>query len=1058
MKKLILFLSLGIFLVSFVSSVCCEKSNNGAWCFDGENSECNSNFRSSPNDCEDTGFCIRGCCFDNTEGFCSIGSIEKECSDNGGIWDDNALCEISKCDEGCCILGEEQVFVTEKRCEFLGLLKGVKSYTDFSISEPLCREFSQSLGACVISETCSLETEEKCTLKEGVFYQGRLCSHPDLDTGCERQASVGCIYGKDEIYWFDSCENRENIYSANRGASWNNGNILSKENSCNPDSGNIDSENCGNCNKFFGSLCSSTGITEKSIQDGNYVCKNLGCDTDGDGIIDKQNGESWCEYDSYIGESKDFPGSTHWKRTCIDGKIETENCGDKRNLICAEKDADGFSIAQCRFNLGIACYGKTEEECLEIPDCRIQGVNVDDYFKFKACVPEYPFGFDLESGDNLENGKDICSIGTITCIVAYKKNKYFKDECVGNCDCRKIEFAEQMNDFCTSLGDCGGYVNIEEEYTKNFHIGGSKYKGGTKILDKIAEYISYLKKEIPDENIPKYLVSEEDVSYEGGNLIGEITEPNIERVGFWDSLKNSPQRYFNEVGYILGANVASMDIWTGGEGLAYLLGVGNIEEKNIKFTCMPWQPPLGGENCEKCQEDLTKPCSKYKCESLGQGCKLINDEYENPLCIDMYSDDTAPPIISHDEVFNGGYKFLNEQDNGVQIESDETCIPEFTLLNFSLETNEYAQCHADFKKTVPANYSEMAFLPITENQFTKEHNFEIRIPAIDYPCLDPDNLAIYVVCNDAAENFNINEYQIKFCIKQGQDLTPAKIVRTEPDDETYLAFGTNKNIMNIFLNEPADCRYSRDVFADYEDMKEMACSGEDKDCSLEYPCLSIVENLSLENVFYIKCKDLAGNLNTQNFIYTLYVTENKLKIDSISPSSGTLIEGKEEINLIVKTSGGVEGGVSSCSYKFTEYGWSDLFTETDSTEHKYTFTNLPEGEFTAIVECKDSAKNIAINETKFTIDLDKEEPEVVRVFNENGKLKVITDEKASCYYDFNNCNFNLDEKDYEFSMTTGFSTEHTTEWKSGATYYIKCKDLYDNVNAGCAVIAKSGDF
>ena len=43
-------------------------------------------------------------------------------------------------------------------------------------------------------------------------------------------------------------------------------------------------------------------------------------------------------------------------------------------------------------------------------------------------------------------------------------------ECVSGCDCDSESFTQQMNDFCVSLGDCGGYVNIAGQTGKGYTV------------------------------------------------------------------------------------------------------------------------------------------------------------------------------------------------------------------------------------------------------------------------------------------------------------------------------------------------------------------------------------------------------------------------------------------------------------------------------------------------------------------------------------------------------------------------------------------------------------
>ena len=308
---------------SAVSWTCCLRLKNGALCQDlapAYASDCA--VTPIPTKCSQVGECKPGCCFDSAEGLCTTNSPREKCEYDGGDWKDNVACLTTECQKGCCVLGENVNFVTEKRCERLSSLMGFgKDFRDYSTEiDCLALKEIQEFGACVVNGRCSLKTELECSRSNGIFYKDKLCSNSETNSNCTKQKSIGCYEEKDEIYWFDSCGNRENIYSSDKNASWNNGMLLEKNESCNPNSANNNSENCGNCNYFLGSKCSETKLTEKNVKDGNFVCKNRDCAaSEATGNKFRKNGESWCAYDSFIGDGKDPAGSRHWKRMCIDG-------------------------------------------------------------------------------------------------------------------------------------------------------------------------------------------------------------------------------------------------------------------------------------------------------------------------------------------------------------------------------------------------------------------------------------------------------------------------------------------------------------------------------------------------------------------------------------------------------------------------------------------------------------------------------------------------------------------------------------------------------------------
>src|SRR3989338_5122578 len=102
---------------------------------------------------------------------------------------------------------------------------------------------------------------------------------------------------------------------------------LQKNESCNSNSANIESKNCGNCNKDKGSYCQLADKTASKPDYGNYYCGDLNCVYKGKNYI---NGETWFDYDSYVGDGKDVVGSRSFKKICDKGIVKTEACEDFR--------------------------------------------------------------------------------------------------------------------------------------------------------------------------------------------------------------------------------------------------------------------------------------------------------------------------------------------------------------------------------------------------------------------------------------------------------------------------------------------------------------------------------------------------------------------------------------------------------------------------------------------------------------------------------------------------------------------------------------------------------
>jgi len=395
-KSMIVALALFLFSISFAfaadivlssPSMCCERSVAGVWCISEPADKCDSNFRMAPASCEATSYCRLGTCYDSSEGICYENTPQRVCDDNGGTWDVRPLGEVPQCQLGCCIIADQAAYVPLVRCKKLATYFGVNvDYRDDIEGEMACIVLanSQDTGACVYEKdyerVCDYTTRGDCGAAESVesitaedmisserrFYKDYLCSAEELNTVCARQASTGCYQGK--VYWYDSCGNRENVYSSDRERSWNNGKHLAPEEVCSPNDGT--DPNCGNCEYMLGSRCEAKyGI----LQGQQAFCQRTDC-TDRWGLA-RLNGESWCVNDGRAdGKGLDKVGSRFYREVCIDGEIRVEPCEDYRNQVCYESSVatskGEYAVAACRVNRWQACIGITDKNQCENGDKR----------------------------------------------------------------------------------------------------------------------------------------------------------------------------------------------------------------------------------------------------------------------------------------------------------------------------------------------------------------------------------------------------------------------------------------------------------------------------------------------------------------------------------------------------------------------------------------------------------------------------------------------------------------------------------------------------------------
>ncbi len=1152
------------------SFYCCPETEDGAICQDilsSSNESCDNLIQTS---CSNTAQCKLGCCYEIEEGLCSTRASKQKCESDGGEWYNDETCSIQQCVKGCCVLGNEAKFITEQSCVKLSAEKSFDlDFRDIENElECLGTITSQERGACVYeSGACKITTKENCLSEGRNFYKDYLCSHPDLNNSCERQASINCenTLGYPEIYWYDSCGNRENIYSSNKDESWNEGKILAKQNSCNPSSSNINSNSCGNCDGYQSICDTSENSGGAKVLDGDFICKDLTC-VDENGK-ERKNGESWCVYDGYIGEGKDTVGSRHWLRKCVDGEIVSEGCADYRGEICVQSEIEGnegedFSMAYCVINDATSCLNYNSKPnkislCNENENCILKSVDVSDHFKFDVCVGKYPLGSDLSSTSATTSS--ICSIASNKCEVYYKKDWTGNWDCIANCGCKSGSFASQMNDLCISLGDCGSYVNYEGKGTNNGittgtsgvswteyvgyskivkgqyaspksleelsssgvglatpynpEEGGSGLENSIDLLGKISgglglvlQGVGYLYPGLLANSLGSAATSTAVVATPLGAFAGAAIAAGIgmaagSLVANMFNIKGDGAAIITLAGGVIGAAAFLMQqgiisTLAGGYtiGIAVviilyiiILGVGDTKTEVVYFDCLPWQAPTGGDDCYKCNEDLLKPCTKYKCDSLGQSCQLINEDLvENPICESIVYETNAPKINTGNNVTED-YQFQNEGNMYIEIRKiNGDCVQEFTPIIFELETDEYAQCKYSFERSI--NYEDMiGGYPLEQTLFTKEHNFFFEMPSID--SLRIYNVEgdlkkkfgetdIYIRCIDSHGNFNLEEYTVNFCINSGPDETPVSHIYTStiPNNNAKAKYGATEVNFTMWINEPAECKYNLESDVDYDNMSySLDCKTDLTEQELKgWRCNAELELEGYENEFYIKCKDqpwLKGteneskrNANSEDYIYTLYLSEEDLAIENIRfefegnaiESGGELVNGFEPIpiNMIVRTDGGSDFGVAECSWGISENSLT-LFYETGTNIHTQLLTSRFSGNYKYYIECVDPAGNVANDEGNFTLSIDTLPPEVVRIYKNGNDIKLITNEKAECYYDLKKCHFNFDNAT---SITTAFSTEHTIRNVELQNYYVRCKDVFQNSNPDCAIIVKPNHY
>ena len=337
--------------------------------------------------------------------------------------------------------------------------------------------------------------------------------------------------------------------------------------------------------------------------------------------------------------------------------------------------------------------------------------------------------------------------------------------------------------------------------------------------------------------------------------------------------------------------------------LIFLLTYKKENTKPIEFQCLPWQAPVGGADCEKC--NTMAECSEYTCKSLGQACDLVNVGLKNQKCIWKNPMDTNSPTIEMSSVTKGN-KFVPDTTirppaTGVEIlVTNGKCIKAFTPLEFVFKTNEPAQCKVDYNLTSYSPdaktgiYDNMGYYVGGDSSFEYNHTETLSLPGPDamnraanlsgVEIKNDGTYTLYIRCEDANGNFNVNPFSVRFCVDKGPDTTPPEIVNVSIPSGSPIQFNRSDIDIEVYVNEPADCRWSHEDRGNYDLMEyNMSCDNNMWDMNNQetYTCRTKLTGINSreDNTFYFRCLDKPGypkgerNPDSQNYKYDLIGTQ-----------------------------------------------------------------------------------------------------------------------------------------------------------------------------------------
>ena len=1137
MKKLIFFLIAGIFLVSFASAQgCCVKLKlNGGWCQPASSAqECaiNSFFDSVSPTCDAyPEYCGLITCYDSSRGECSPSTPKKLCEENGGevVADGDQRCVL-----GCCeSLGRNMRMMTQNQCLAASEGQSVNVLFNTEKDETTCKYASIEQGACVQSgltfgSNCVRSTEAECV--DGTFYKGDLCSKHESETGCRAQEKISCGNqegGEYNVYWYDSCEQKENIYLGNtpqkKIESNNTGRIMTPEKESG--SGCNQGGDCGKCNYPDSNICSPFSGSSNKVKAGDYYCKKVDCpdaQLNGGETGLKKNQEEWCLFDGFVGKAKDTVGSEHYLARCDKGEVVIDEHSTMRDYICHEVEYNNGrtqasmidntnSLLECQAINKLTTSEEKITACSQNPLCTmIQGL----------CTAAYPMGKSFWNEDLLTEqqscGKKEGGPNEDGSLIL--GGDYVDRMGVGYSE-PFVKWAVTRNNYCTSLGDCGDYINYLGDYGSQ-EEAMNNYERGT------FNFFS----EIDGRNYTNYIPLSEEKTNFVYDEIDYNSHTTKEAINFSDSVNGQkvPGDYkgypiivgYSVSGGFLGESCKSCEDCTSGffasevkcnncnncgggirgtkcEDCEDCGNEGNCEscksceietgEKTnsfpsgmIFYSCNTWKAPLGGDKCELCNNDFL-PCTEYKCKSLGSTCEIKTPDTDSfgetvfsdvQFCYDSAQcskNEITNTEITSVELSEGFDSSENGRERNIWDKAIPNKINENQQIEIIFNTKEYAECWWSKTPIVGAEIpTDSIVIPRLD---PTKFNLTLTMPdADDLDWLsDGETFTANIQCSDVCGNPSTEPYKFIFKVRKTPDtLSPRIYFETT---ETFIPFNSNEGKLKVFADEVlAECKYSFSQSTPYEQMINTfsTCIPYSPD-TINYFCETTVGSLNMpeQKIVYVKCKDTSGNINvdSEEESHTFIKSKAKLKISSVTPTDGQTFkksfgEGTNKISFSISTTGGLnDDGLSSCNWTFDNME-NIAFLDNPLSTHNldFDYSTLRSGSHVMRFNCKDDGGNSATNQIQFNIEVDRTAPLITRVSKEGSSLVLTTDEIAICYYDNStlpSCSF-IPEQVEKIDGT--YVSSHPFSFNSDKTYYIKCEDPFRNANSGCAMIVKGTNF
>lgn len=493
----------------------------------------------------------------------------------------------------------------------------------------------------------------------------------------------------------------------------------------------------------------------------------------------------------------------------------------------------------------------------------------------------------------------------------------------------------------------------------------------------------------------------------------------------------------------------------------------------MKFNCESWQPPAQGD-CSLCNNDV-RPCTEYRCKSLGDNCHYFNDNGEPGYCT-TFNNIWSAQIKPWDELITQGNKYAEIKSSSFKIQAIENeKVAAWTPITFGITTDKPAICKLDVVHT--KTFDEMAYIMsstinLDTNKIDGMHHLIALSPNVklaDFqagattPPLEEGVNDYFIRCRNFAGQVNEAEFTVRVDVASGPDLTPPEIKKFYPENNGYIKQNANSTEIYVYTNEPANCKFAQNYDENtYSDMQNnMSCLTDPKFASYGlWTCYAKLQNLSVgENKFFFKCKDqpdleetdlLKRNENHQSTQYTLNVCNKPLNVSIILPMQHTLELENNTLEIALETTGCVNGGDATCSYSFG--GTYADFKTTGGKIHRQVLDNLQNGNYSMNIKCEDEATNVANASISFTIERDEAAPKIVRIFSDMETFVIKTDESAECVFAKDDASIGCNVE-FENTQPNLQGSLLSIPYSPGI-YYIKCRDKNNNLPLGCTEIVR----